>query len=277
MTMFGESGSGPRTPRSVWTFLSTFGFVMLCGIVGPIFLVAYFLIDEPGIEWMLWTGLGITILDVALGIGLGLMSSSGNQRSSRLRATGRAAIADITSIQQTNVEINDQPLMKLGLHIHGDDIVSFDVEKRTVVPVYQQALLHGRRLAVLVDPATNEFEIDWQGTALLSGSVPAQFTSAEDGRTYDITGQFEPLSKILAILQQHGISTAGSIDLRSNPAARDEVMSVVQSYMGGGDEKKLPRERSIGERLADLEDLKVRGAITDAEYAEARGRILGSI
>ncbi|MGW9264782.1 SHOCT domain-containing protein, partial [Gordonia terrae] len=50
--MFGESGTGPRVPAHVWSAVGTFAFVMLCGIVGPIFLVAYFVIDAPDTEWM---------------------------------------------------------------------------------------------------------------------------------------------------------------------------------------------------------------------------------
>lgn len=298
MTMFGEAGAGPRVPRSLGTFLGTFGFVMLCGIVGPIFLVAYFLIDEPGIEWMLWTGLGVTLLDVTIGVAVAWAAAGRQGRSSRLKATGRVAIADIISIEQTSVQINDQPLMKLGLHIHGDDMVAFDVEKRVVVPVFQQGLLHARRLSVLVDPVSNDFEIDWQATALLAGSVPARFTSVADGKTYDITGQPEPLAEIIAILHRYGVPAGGTIDLRSNPAAREEVLDVVRGFTattasatttsatttapaGAGADSAVAgpdvASRPVAERLADLDDLRRRGAISESEHTAARQRILGSI
>lgn len=205
------------------------------------------------------------------------------------------AIADIISIEQTSVQINDQPLMKLGLHIHGDDMVAFDVEKRVVVPVFQQGLLHARRLSVLVDPV---FEIDWQATALLAGSVPARFTSVADGKTYDITGQPEPLAEIIAILHRYGVPAGGTIDLRSNPAAREEVLDVVRGFTattasatttsatttapaGAGADSAVAgpdvASRPVAERLADLDDLRRRGAISESEYTAARQRILGSI
>ncbi|AZG48288.1 hypothetical protein D7316_04905 [Gordonia insulae] len=281
--MFGEAGTGPRVPGTVTSFLKIFGFVMLCGIVGPIFLVAYFLIDEPGTEWMLWTGLGVTLLDVAIALFVARLSIGGQQRSARLRTTGRMAVAEIRGVEQTNVQINDQPLMKLDLHIHGEGVAPFDTQKRTVVPIFQQPMLHRRTLAVLVDPTTNEYEIDWQGTALLTGSVPAQFTSGEDGRTYDLTGQTEPLIKILEILRQYDVSASGSIDLRSNPHARQAVMDVVRTYVDGGavgpgrEEGAPSPARTSGERLAELEGLRLRGAINDQEYAAARQRILDSI
>ncbi|WP_157226554.1 SHOCT domain-containing protein [Gordonia soli] len=300
MTMFGEAGTGPRTPGFLWSFLKTFAFVMLCGIVGPIFLVAYFVVDQPGIEWMLWTGLGITLLDVVIAFGIAFAGYSGQVKTSRLRAVGRVGVADVLGIEQTNIQINDQPLMKLRLRIHGDEIVAFETEKRMVVPIFQQPLLHSRRLSVLVDPDSNDFEIDWQGTALLSGSVPAQFTSSEDGRTYDLTGQAEPLSKILEILRAHGVSeNLGTVDLRSNPEARAAVMNVVRSYASArgaaagpaqtpppsnsvtstptGPPTSTADNRSLGVRLAELEDLRIAGSISDVEYAAARQRILDSI
>ncbi|ROZ89513.1 SHOCT domain-containing protein [Gordonia sp. OPL2] len=292
--MFGEAGAGPRVPGSVASFLKIFGFVMLCGIVGPIFLVAYFLIDQPDTEWMLWTGLGVTLLDVAIALFVARLSIGGQRKTARLRTTGRMAVADIRGLEQTNVQINDQPLMKLDLHVHGDGISSFEAQKRTVVPIFQQPMLHRRVLAVLVDPATNEFEIDWQATALLTGSVPARFTSSEDGATYDMTGRTEPLIRILEVLRQHDVSSSGSIDLRGNPHARRAVMEIVRAYagregsamtepspgdepMGAIDPSTSDSRRSVGERLGDLDALRDTGQITDTEYAAARQRILGSI
>ncbi|MDL9937878.1 SHOCT domain-containing protein [Gordonia sp. ABSL1-1] len=299
MTMFGETGAGPQIPRGVWRFLGTFLFVMVCGIVGPIFLVMYFVIDEPDTGWLLWTGLLVTGIDVVLGVllgwgaargggGVGLLSGGGD--GARHRGVWRAAVADVLSISQTSIEINDQPLMKLGLRIHGDGIDTFDTETRTVVPVFQQALLHSRRLAVLVDPTSQKFDIDWQATALLAGSVPARFTSSEDGRDYDLTGQVEPLTKILAILNDHDVDISGTIDLRANPVARDAVMEVVREYAGtSADDVSASSAtppatagaeaapRTTAQRLADLADLRDRGAITGDEYEAARQRIIASI
>ncbi|WP_439029821.1 SHOCT domain-containing protein [Gordonia terrae] len=297
MTMFGESGTGPRVPTHVWSAIGTFAFVMLCGIVGPIFLVAYFLIDAPDTEWMLWTGIGVTLLDVVLGVGIAYFNYRGGAKLDRLRRAGVLGIAEITSIGQTGVEINDQPLMKLGLRIQGEGLVPFEVATRKVVPMYQQPLLHARRLAVMVDPETQDFEIDWQSTALLAGSVPARFTSEEDGRTYDLTGQAEPLSEILQILGKYGVAGSGTIDLRAHPAARAEVMDIVRnsagvqqnpsnrphvgapSFVKAGDASAQPAgaDRSPAERLASLDELHRSGTITGEEYARARQRIVDDL
>ncbi|EON34603.1 hypothetical protein GTC6_00070 [Gordonia terrae C-6] len=277
--------------------MGTFAFVMLCGIVGPIFLVAYFVIDAPDTEWMLWTGIGVTVLDVLLGVGIAWFNYRGGAKLERLRAAGVFGIAEITSIGQTGVEINDQPMMKLGLRIRADGLVPFEVSTRKVVPYYQQPLLSARRLAVMVDPDTQDFEIDWQATALLAGTVPARFTSEEDGRTYDLTGQAEPLGEILQILGRHGVAGSGVIDLRSNPAARAEVMDVVRGWAGVRTDSATPSRtdspfftkpgagvggvadsgRSPAERLASLDELRRAGTITEEEYARARQRIVDDL
>ncbi|MCH5645499.1 SHOCT domain-containing protein [Gordonia sp. ABSL49_1] len=195
-----------------------------------------------------------------------------------MRPTSCVAMAEIMSMTQTGMQVNHQPMMVLGVRVQGDGIAAFDAEKRTVVPLFQQALLHQRRLVVVVDAATREFEIDWQGTSLLAGSVPARFTSAEDGRTYDITGQAEPLLAILQVLHRYRIPVSGSIDLRSNPQARAEVMEVVRGYRaGGGRDAGDDDDRSVEERLTELEGLRQRGLISDDEYSQTRHRILGSL
>ncbi|MFE0749602.1 SHOCT domain-containing protein [Gordonia sp. NPDC058843] len=297
MTMFGESGTGPRVPAHVWSALGTFAFVMLCGIVGPIFLVAYFVIDAPETEWMLWTGIGVTVLDVVLGVAIAWFNYRGGAKLERLRAAGVLGIAEITSIGQTGVEINDQPMMKLGLRILADGLAPFEVSTRKVVPHYQQPLLAARRLAVMVDPNSQDFEIDWQATALLAGTVPARFTSEEDGRTYDLTGQAEPLGEILQILGRHGVAGSGVIDLRSNPQARAEVMDVVRGWAGvradsashsrtdspflekPGDASGRAADagRSAADRLTSLDELRRTGAITEEEYTRARQRIVDDL
>ena len=183
MTMFGESGAGPRVSSHLTGAIGTFLFVMLCGIVGPIFLACYFLLDLPDTEWMLWTGIGVTLLDVLIGAGLGWLRYRGGVRSDRLRATGVNGVAEVTSIGQTGVQINDQPVMVLGLRIGGDGLVPFEVVTRKVVPAFQQPLLYTRRLAVIVDPDTQEFEIDWEATASMNGPMPPAGVSEGGART----------------------------------------------------------------------------------------------
>ena len=63
---------------------------------------------------------------------------------------------------------------------------------------------------------------------MISGLVPATFTVAEDNRSYDLSGQTGPLMEILQILKANGIGMNNMIDLRNNPAARQQVQAVVR-------------------------------------------------
>lgn len=52
-------------------YLRVQAFVFLCGIVGPIFLVAYFASQpDPTLKWMYWIGLFITAIDVLIALAL---------------------------------------------------------------------------------------------------------------------------------------------------------------------------------------------------------------
>ena len=97
-----------------------------------------------------------------------------------------------------------------------------------IASVTRLPIITGRKLVVLVDPATNTYQIDWERSALVSGVVPAQFTLDEDNRTYDLSGQAGPLMEIMQILKANNIPMNGTIDIRSNPAVRQQVMDVVR-------------------------------------------------
>jgi hypothetical protein len=54
-----------------WRYVRVQLFVLLCGIVGPIFLFVYFAVQpEPGLKWMYFTGLLITAADVLIALGI---------------------------------------------------------------------------------------------------------------------------------------------------------------------------------------------------------------
>lgn len=78
--------------------------------------------------------------------------------------------------------------------------------------------LNARKVVVLVNPTTNEYRIDWERSALVNGLVPAQFTVAEDNRTYDLSGQAGPLMEILQILKANNVPLNRMVDIRSNPS-----------------------------------------------------------
>jgi hypothetical protein len=185
-------------------------------------------------------------------------------------------------------------LVKLDLQISGPGITPFATQDRVIASITRLPMITNRRLVALVDPATNEYQIDWERSALVGGVMPANFTIAEDNRTYDLSGQAGPLMEILQILKANGISLNNMIDLRSNPAARAQVQSVVRraaaaqspaapapAAAGPGAPPAAayvaPPEPTTAQRLQELETLRATGAISDYEYNAKRQQILSDL
>jgi putative oligomerization/nucleic acid binding protein len=277
--------------------------VLLCGgLVGPIFLAVYFALGadmQPYIGWMLWVGLFITVADVLVAIALANFRAKADATSKMLEANGVLALAQVRGIGETGTRINDQPLVKLNLHIEGPGLAPFDVQDRVIASVTRLPLITGRKLVVLVDPATNKYHIDWDRSALVGGMMPAQFTLAEDGnRTYDLSGQAGPLMEIMQILKANGVPMNGTIDIRSNPAVRQQVMAVVRraaaqqvppaAHMSAPPVDPVapftpppppppPPPEPAAQRLQQLETLRAMGTITEAEYTSKRQQIISEL
>ena len=177
---------------------------------------------------MFYVGLLITAADVLIALALANFGAKSAAKTAALEQTGVLALAQITGMGETGTRINDQPLVKLQLHIEGPGIAPFDSQDRVIASVTRLGNLTNRKLVVLVDPATQQYQIDWERSALINGLVPATFTIAEDNRTYDLSGQTGALMEILQILKANGIGMNNMIDLRSNPAARQQVQAVVR-------------------------------------------------
>lgn len=278
--------------------------VLLCGgLVGPIFLGVYFALGQgmrPHIGWMFWVGLFITVADVLIAIALASFNAKSAAKTQMLEANGVLALAQVTSIGETGTRINEQPLVNIGLHIEGPGLRPFDTQDRVIASVTRLPLITGRKLVVLVDPTTNQYQIDWQRSALVGGMVPAQFTLAEDGnRTYDLSGQAGPLMEIMQILRANGVPMNGTIDIRSNPVVRQQVMNVVRraaaqqmppaahmsappvdpaaAYTPPPPSPAQPPAPSAAQRLQQLETLRAMGTITDAEYDTKRQQIIAEL
>jgi hypothetical protein len=275
--------------------------VLLCGgLVGPIFLGVYFALGEsarPYIGWMFWVGLLITGADVLIALALASYGAKSEATTKLLEANGVLALAQVTAIGETGTRINDQPLVKINLHIEGPGIRPFDVQDSVIASVTRLPLITGRKLVVLVDPATNQYEIDWNRSALVGGMMPAQFTLADDGnRTYDLSGQAAPLMEIMQILKANGVPMNGTIDIRSNPAVRQQVMNVVRRAAAQQGSPQMPMsspvpaaasypppppppppEAPVAQRLQELETLRAMGTISDAEYTAKRQQIIADL
>lgn len=276
----------------LWRYIKVQALVLLCGIAGPIFLVIYFASGaQPAMKWMLWVGWLIIALDVLIALGITSMRARSAAKTQALEQNGVLAMAKVIRIHETTTTVNGHPLVKLDLQISGQGITPFATQDRVLAKLTRLPMITNRDLVALVDPATNEYQIDWERSALVAGEMSANFTIAEDDRSYDLTGQSGPLMEILQILRANGIGINNMIDLRSNPAARRQVEAVVRaaavaqptpaapaaappasspSYMS-------PPEVSTAQRLQELETLRATGVISDDEYNAKRQQIISDL
>ncbi len=284
--------------------------VLLCGgLVGPIFLIVYFALGNfarPYIQWMFWVGLLITALDVLIALALTNYSAKSAAQHQVLTQRGALVLAQITGISDTSWFVNDQQMIKVNLHFDVPGQPGFDTQETMASSPTRMQILNAHKLVALVEPGTQKYEIDWDASALIAGVVPAQFTLAEDGRTYDLRGQAGPLMEIMQILKANNVPMNGTIDIRSNPAVRAQVMAVVRRAAGQQAPAAhatatatapapapvaaapaaaapppaafmTPPEPSASQRLQELETLRATGAISDAEYASKRQQIIADL
>ena len=284
----------------LWRYIKAQLMVLLCGgLVGPIFVAVYFATGQSGLlKWMFYVGLLITAADVLIALAIANFGAKSAAKTQALEQSGVLALAQITGMGETGTRINDQPLVKLQLRIEGPGIAPFDTQDRVIASVTRLGNLTNRKLVVLVDPVTQQYRIDWERSALINGLVPATFTVAEDNRTYDLSGQTGPLMEILQILKANGIGMNNMIDLRSNPAARQQVQAVVrragaqQAPAGyappppaaapppphfAAPQYPAAPEPSTSQRLQELETLRATGAVSEQEYNAKRAQILSDL
>ena len=265
--------------------------VLLCGgLVGPIFLVVYFTLGLGDLlQWMLYVGLLITVADVVIALVLANFGAKSSAKNAELEQNGVLALAQITGLSETGTWINNQQVVKVHLHISGPGLLPFDSEDRVIASVTRLGNLNARKVVVLVNPTTGEYRIDWERSALVNGLMPAQFTVAEDNKTYDLSGQAGPLMEILQILKANNVPLNRMVDIRSNPVLRQQIQAVVRraaeqqapapqpAAAGGPTPVITPPQPSIAQRLQELETLRSGGALTDQEYNSRRAQIISEI
>ena len=270
--------------------------VLLCGgLVGPIFLAVYFALGpmaRPYIIWMFWVGLFITAVDVLAALALTNYGAKSATRHDELTRRGMLVLARTTGMSDTRWFVNDQQMIKVALHLEVPGEPGFDVQETLASSPVRMQILNARVLVALVEPGTQNYEIDWDASALVAGVVPAQFTVDEDAKTYDLTGQAEPLMEILRVLHANGIPLRGAIDVRSNPAVRAQISEIVRraaarqaaappapAAVHGFASPPPPAAAAstVSQRLEQLDTLHATGAITDAEYNAKRQEILADL
>ena len=279
----------------LWRYIKAQLWVLLCGgLVGPIFLAVYFMVGPMVGRWMFWVGLLITAADVLIALALASFNAKSAAKTQALEQNGVLALAQVVGIQETGTRINEQPLVKLDLQISGPGLTPFASQDRVIASIARLPMITNRKLVALVDRTTNEYQIDWERSGLVSGLMPATFTIAEDNRTYDLTGQAGPLMEILQILRVHGIGLNNMIDLRTNPGARQQVQAIVRRASAATQPAvatpapaaapptpspafMAPPEPSTAQRLQELETLRATGAISEGEYNTKRQQIISDL
>ena len=107
----------------LWRYIKVQAFVLLCGIVGPLFLVIYFALGaQPMMKWMFWVGLLITALDVLIALAMASMGAQSAAKTQALEQNGVLALARIVRIDETTTPSTEHPLVKLDLQISGPGI-----------------------------------------------------------------------------------------------------------------------------------------------------------
>ena len=76
---------------------------------------------------MFYVGLLITAADILIALALANFGAKSAAKTQALEQTGVLALAQITGIGETGTRINDQPMVKLQLHIEGPGIAPFDL------------------------------------------------------------------------------------------------------------------------------------------------------
>jgi hypothetical protein len=265
--------------------------VLLCGgLVGPIFLIVYFVLGLGSLlQWMFYVGLVITVADVLIALALANYGAKSSAKTAELEQIGVLALAQITGLTETGTWVNNQQVVKVHLHISGPGLLPFDSEDRVIASVTRLGNLNARKVVVLVNPTSGEYRIDWERSALVNGLVPAQFTVAEDNKTYDLSGQAGPLMEILQILKANNVPLNQMVDIRSNPVLRQQIQAVVRraaqqqapaaqpAPAAAPASVVSPPEPSIAQRLDELKVLHASGALTDQEYESRRAQIISEI
>ena len=90
--------------------------------------------------------------------------------------------------------------------------------------------------------------------------------------------------EIMGILKANNIPMHGTIDIRSNPAVRQQVMDVVRRAVPRPLRRPRPRppwphhrRPSTAQRLQELETLRATGTISEAEYTAKRQQIIAAL
>lgn len=217
-------------------------------------------------------GLGITALTfIPVGLvfsAIGLVSAANARRDARLGRVGLRGRATIEAVSNTNVTVNDNPMVKLELAVQVSGRSPYRLSKRATVPRLAAGLLApGATVPVRVDPEDpDEMRIEWNDLVPAGGPV-----AQEPGSWADASGATAPDAAGPAVgARSPGLVPEGLLD----PALRQRVNAVLadlQSTQGlaipaSGSRPPFPTQPSL---TVDLRGLR-QGPASAQEALEGR-------
>lgn len=249
--------------RIVWAFrgrgddgFGSFRFGSALWVVGWLTLDATLLVaafgpaapsDASG--WQL-----AAIINAAVGIPIGLAPlvmlftrRSKADAAESLMRDGSRAPGEVTAVEDTGITINDNPRVKITVRVDAPGQAPFDVRK-TFTASRVDVPRRGDRCTVFYDPN------DHSRTAITFDQVPA--------------GAAPPAAPGAV-----PTSLGGSPPATWNPTAAKPSPSPATPGSSGG----TATAEAVAERLRKLDKLRDDGAITPAEHATERARILDQI
>ena len=144
-------------------YLKAQGMVLLFGgLVGPIFLVVYFALGpmaRPYLNWMFWSGLFITAVDVLAALALTNAGAKAAARHDELTRQGILVPARITGMSDTAWFVNDQQMIKVNLHFEVPGQPGFDAQETMASSPTRMQILNGHQLVALVEPGAVATEL----------------------------------------------------------------------------------------------------------------------
>lgn len=227
------------------------GFTML----GGAFLVAGFGPAAPEDDEIRWVGAFVGGLFVLMGLpGLFAILAAGRRGGGRARHLlqhGKRCQGTVLSVDDTGVTINDNPRVTMRVRAEPPGEPAFEFEKTATVSRVKIPR-QGDRCAVFYDPAGGgEPGISFDGPALAMVGL-----SPSGG----------PLST--AASPAMGVGTPGVVPVTPAPSAPAAVPADASASIDADDDTIAELER--------LAKLRAAGALTEAEFQQAKARVLGT-
>ena len=200
-------------------------------------------------------------------------------------ANGIQARATITNVQDTGMTVNDNPRVKLTLQVTPDGDMPFEATKKVTVSRIAIPRI-GDSMWVRYDPADPsaiEFDEAKNAAATSAISINPGGVSVTGGATVidarNVPGLRDEFLKAVADTQS------------GNPAAQAEMQAAIAKAMsagtamtggamtGGAPVAGLPGAAPAEDpldRIKKLNDLRLSGGLTDAEFEAQKAKILGN-